>query len=140
MNKITICGRLVRDPEMRTTTTGGRVANLSVAVNRRKKPDGSQETDFFDVMAFGKLAELCSQYLNKGRQVLLTGRMEASRYEKDGQKRTYWNLMLEEMDFIGSRGDTGLYSDPPASAFPSGAAVNCVPSDFTEEPDDGLPF
>ena len=116
MNKITICGRLTRDPEMRTTNAGGQMATLSIAVNRRKKPDGTQETDFFDALAFGKLAELCCQYLKKGRQVLFMGRMESSKYEKDGQKRTYWNLMLEEMEFLGSPGDSGSSSDSTGAA------------------------
>ena len=146
MNKITICGRLTRDPETRTTSTGNQMVTMGVAVNRRRKPDGQQEADFFDVMAFGKQAELCAQYLQKGRQVLITGRMEASRYEKDGQKRTYWNLMLDEVEFIGSKNDSatpseyGSYPQRNASSTHNSAPANYAHEEFTEVPDDDLPF
>lgn len=128
MNKITVFGRLTRDPEMRTTQSGVEMCSMSVAVNRRKKQDGTQEADFFNVTAFGKQAELCGQYLAKGRQVLFTGRMESSRRDKDGQSITYWNLVLEEMDFV---------SDGNKSTVTPQATAKYTPAEI---PDDDLPF
>ena len=129
MNKMIIMGRLTKDPELRTASTGMPVAAMTVAVDRRKKQDGTRETDFFSVKAFGRLAEICAENFQKGGQVLSTGRMESGSYEKDGQKRTYWEMILEEFDFLHSR----------ESALAPGMTANsaCIPAAV---PDEDLPF
>ena len=112
MNKVVLVGRLVRDPELRTTGTGRSVCSFSLAVDRRFKQDGQPTADFFNIVAWGKQAELISQYLGKGRQIALSGRLQSRSYmAKDGSKRYVTEVVLEEFDFIGSRSDQGGYND-----------------------------
>lgn len=99
INTITIVGRLGADPELKYTQSGKAVCNFSVAVDRRVKG----ETDWFNVTTWEKLAENCSQFLNKGKQVAIRGRMESRKYEKDGITRTVWDLVAEDVQFLGSR-------------------------------------
>ena len=89
MNKIIIKGRLVRDPELKTGGSGAEFCKFTVAVDRRPVKDKEKETDFFDCTAFGKTGAAISQYMSKGREILVEGRMESSKTEKDGQKRTW---------------------------------------------------
>ena len=85
MNKVYLIGNLTRDPEMRSTSTGIPVCNFSIAVNRRKRADGQQETDFFNIVTWRQLAELCSRYLAKGRKVAVSGSIQTRTYEaQDG--------------------------------------------------------
>ena len=78
MNKVFLIGNLTRDPEMRSTQAGIPVCNFSIAVNRRfrNQQTGQQETDFFNIVAWRQLAELCSRYLAKGRKVAVTGSIQ----------------------------------------------------------------
>lgn len=104
MNKIIICGRLTKDPEIRSTSGGSSVARYSLAVDRRFKKDGDPSADFFDCVAFGKAAEFAEKYLQKGTKMLVTGRMEQNNYtNKDGQKVYSWTLIVEEQEFAESK-------------------------------------
>ncbi|MDO4287649.1 MAG: single-stranded DNA-binding protein [Eubacterium sp.] len=108
MNKVILVGRLTKDPDLRTTTTGKSVASFSVAVDRRFKQDGQPTADFINVVAWGRQAEVISQYLGKGRQIALSGRLQTRSYDaQDGSKRYVTEVVLEEFDFIGSRNDGG---------------------------------
>ncbi len=108
MNKVILVGRLTKDPDLRTTTSGKSVASFSVAVDRRFKQDGQPSADFINVVAWGRQAEVISQYLGKGRQIALTGRLQTRSYDaQDGSKRYVTEVVLEEFDFIGSRNDGG---------------------------------
>ena len=122
MNQITIHGRLTRDPEMKTGGSGVEFCKFTVAVDRR----GAKEktADFFDCTAFGKTGAAIAQYMTKGREILVTGRMESSKSEKDGQARTFWALVVETFEFCGSKGDGHAPAGDP------------VPVDTPE----GLPF
>lgn len=104
MNKIIIKGRLTRDPELKAGGTGTEYCKLTVAVDRR----GGKEkiTDFFDCTAFGKTAAAISQYMTKGREILIEGRMQSNTYEKDGQKRKSWDLVVDTFEFCGSKQDS----------------------------------
>jgi single-strand DNA-binding protein len=115
-HKIIIVGNLGRDPEMRYTPDGTPVTNFSVATNRRwNNPDGSQneETVWFRVTAWRQLAELCNQYLSKGRQVLIEGRMNPDRETgaprvwtgNDGQPRASFEVTALTVRFLGGRGE-----------------------------------
>jgi single-strand DNA-binding protein len=115
-HKIIIAGNLGRDPEMRYTPDGTPVTNFSVATNRRwSSPDGTQneETVWFRVTAWRQLAELCNQYLSKGRQVLVEGRMTADRETggprvwtgNDGQPRASFEVTALTVRFLGGRGE-----------------------------------
>ncbi|MEG1432009.1 MULTISPECIES: single-stranded DNA-binding protein [Eubacterium] len=108
MNKVMLVGRLARDPELRTTGTGKSVCSFSVAVDRRFKQEGQPTADFFTVTAWGRQAEIINQYLGKGRQIALSGRLQSRSYDaKDGTKRYVTEVVLEEFDFIGGRSEQG---------------------------------
>lgn len=109
MNSIIIHGRLVRDPELKTGGSGVEFCKFTVAVDRRKKED---PTDFFDCTAFGKTGAAIAQYLKKGREILVSGRMESNTTEKDGQKRTYWGISVDTFDFCG-KNDSGTPAAVP---------------------------
>lgn len=112
MNKVTLVGRLARDPELRSTNSGTSVCSFSVAVDRRYKRDGQPGADFFNCTAWGKTGKIINQYLKKGRQIALEGRLENHSYEKDGHKLTATNVIVESFDFIGKKDDdTGVSID-----------------------------
>ena len=121
MNKVYLIGNLTRDPEMRSTSTGIPVCNFSIAVNRRKRADGQQETDFFNIVAWRQLAELCGRYLAKGRKVAVFGSIQTRSYEaQDGTKRTAFDIVADEVEFLSPKGEDttngGLPFDAPEVA------------------------
>ncbi len=100
MNSVQVIGRLGKDPESRTTTGGQNVCTFSIAVDAGKGKDA----DWFDVVAWGELAQTCSQYLAKGRQVAVTGRLQTRSYDaKDGTKRKVVEIVAGRVDFLGGR-------------------------------------
>ena len=106
---------------MRSTNTGIPVCNFSIAVNRRFKnaQTGQQETDFFNIVAWRQLAELCSRYLVKGRKVAVFGSIQTRSYEaQDGSKRTAFDIVADEVEFLSS----------PQSASTSGGDYHAAPS------------
>ena len=112
MNKIMIKGRLTRDPELKTAANGTELCKFTVAVDRRRQKDKEQQTDFFDCTAFGNTGAAISKYLTKGREILVEGRMESSKSEKDGQKRTWWGVTVDTFEFCGSRNDGSAQAAP----------------------------
>jgi len=105
INRIVICGRLVRDVESRTTQNGQAVANFTLAVDRAfKNASGEKETDFINVVTWKKLAENCAAYLSKGKLAAIDGRLQIRSYEtKDGQKRTVAEVVAEDVKFLSPR-------------------------------------
>lgn len=105
----TLIGNLGRDPELRYTPNGQAVTDFSVAVNRKwKSKDGTpgEETTWFKVTCWGSLAETTNQYLSKGRQVMIVGRVKASAWiGQDGEARATLELTAQEVKFLGGRGD-----------------------------------
>ena len=106
MNMIIIKGRLTRDPELKTAGNGMELCKFTVAVDRRQGKDKEKVTDFFDCTAFGNTGVAISKYFGKGKEILCTGRMESSKTEKDGVKRTYWGMTVDIFEFCGSKSDT----------------------------------
>lgn len=103
MNKLFIIGNLTSDPELRTSPDGKNVVNFGVAVNRRKKPDGTQETDFFRVTAWNALADLCAKYLTKGRKISAVGSVSGHAYlAKDGKPKASLEMLAQEVEFLSS--------------------------------------
>ncbi len=105
-NRVILMGNLTRDPELRYTPNGTAVANFAIAVNRRFKTEDEvrEEVDFFDIVVWGKQAENCSEYLSKGRPVLLEGRLQQNRWEtSEGQKRSKVEVVANTVQFLGSR-------------------------------------
>ena len=103
MNKVMLIGRLTRDPDIKATTTGMTVASFSLAVNRRKK----DEADFINCKAFDKTADVVSKYCAKGKQVCVLGRIQTGSYEnREGRKVYTTDVMVDELELLGSREDT----------------------------------
>lgn len=117
MNRIIITGRISQDLEIKVANSGSELMKFSVAVDRRKKKDAERETDFFPCVAFGKTANFIKQYWNKGDGINIEGRMESRKYEKDGQKRIVWNLVVDNVEFphgkgnVGQNDSSGAFSD-----------------------------
>ncbi|KAF1079343.1 MAG: Single-stranded DNA-binding protein [Candidatus Rifleibacterium amylolyticum] len=110
LNKVFLVGNLTRDPELRHTAQGTSVANFSIAVNRSYKGndgDFKKEVSYFNIVVWGKTGENCSKYLSKGRSVLVEGRLANRSYEtQDGQKRTITEIVADNVQFLGGRGDS----------------------------------
>jgi single-strand DNA-binding protein len=110
INRVVLTGRLTRDPEMRTTTTGKNVVEFSVAVTKRFKPqDGSPDADFFRVKAWGQTADYVANYLTRGRLVAIDGRLEQRRYQaNDGQNREIIEIVADNVQGLDRpRDDAG---------------------------------
>ena len=109
LNKLMIIGHLGRDPEMRYTPSGKPVTTFSVATSRTwNSADGErhEETEWFNVVAWGSLAEVCNQHLKKGQQVYVEGRLQTRRWEDgDGNKHFTTEVVAQEMTMLGSRKD-----------------------------------
>ena len=109
LNKVLIIGHLGRDPEMRYTPSGRPVTTFSVATSRSwKTSEGERktETEWFNIVAWGSLAEICNQYLKKGQQVYIEGRLQTRRWEDDdGNKRSTTEVVAREMTMLGDRRD-----------------------------------
>ena len=130
-NKVIIIGRVTKDPEVRTTSSGQSVASLSVATNRvwnNNSGERQEKTEFHNVVAWGKLAEICGQYLTKGQEVLFEGRLETRVWEgQDGQKRSRTEIIAENMQ-MGAKsrgtGAGGYEKSPEASSQPQAPDKN----------------
>lgn len=108
MQELIIIGNLTKDPVSRTTATGKTVCDISVAVNRRKKADGTQEADFFRCSVWGQTGEACQKYLSKGNKVCVTGTVSVSTYTgQDGQTRASMDVFAKDVEFLSKRGDAG---------------------------------
>jgi single-strand DNA-binding protein len=127
VNKVILVGNLGRDPEVRSTPSGQTVCNFSVATTERytDRTGGQKEqTEWHNVVVWGKMGEICGQYLKKGRQVYVEGRISTRQYEaKDGTGKRYrTEVIAQRVQFLGGRagaGSSGGYDDAPAD-FGSG--------------------
>lgn len=108
-NRVELIGNLTRDPELRFVPSGTAVATFGIATNRSYVYEGErkEEVDFHRVVAWGKLAELCSQLLKKGNRVFISGRLQYREWEtQDGQKKRDAEIVLEDMILLTSKGGT----------------------------------
>jgi single-strand DNA-binding protein len=126
-NKITIVGHLGKDPEIRYLTDGTAVCNFSVATTEKRKDrsgEMQENTLWFRVSVWGKQADAANQYLSKGRQVYIEGRLSQQEYtDKDGNRRTTLEVRATDVQFLGSRGDEGAPSSAPSSRPASNSAA-----------------
>jgi single-strand DNA-binding protein len=108
-NKVILVGNLTRDPELRVTGTGLSICKIGLAVNRSytsKDGESKDETTYVDVDAFGKQAEILGKYMQKGRPLMVEGRLKLDQWESnDGQKRSKLGVVLESCEIIGGRDD-----------------------------------
>lgn len=107
MNKIMLLGRLTNSPEILTTQKEKMIGKITLAVPRKYVKDGEErKVDFINIVAFSKLAECVSKFLQKGQQVLITGRLEINQYEDENGERKYiTQVIAEEIDFVGNKKD-----------------------------------
>ncbi len=106
LNKVFLMGNLTRDPELRYVPSGAPVATFGLAVNRRfvtQQGEKKDEVCFVRIVVFGKQAESCSQYLNKGRLVFIEGRLQYRSWEQEGQKRSSLDVIADRVQFLGGR-------------------------------------
>ena len=143
MNKVQLVGRLTRDPEIRYSQgeNATATARFSVAVNRRfKNSEGNYDADFINCVAFGKSAEFVEKYFKKGMAIGLTGRIQTGSYtNKDGQKVYTTDVVVEETEFVESKGASSADNSNNSRPAPSAANNN----DFMSIPngvDEELPF
>ena len=110
MNRLMIIGNLTADPQLRTTTTGKEVCTFTVAVNRRRNRDGEPDADFFRVSAWGDRANVCNQYLSKGKKVSVVGPVSVNVYTKqDGSAAASLEVFAEDVEFLSPKTETGGY-------------------------------
>lgn len=140
-SKAIIVGNLTRDPELRTTASGTQVCSISVAVNRSYKSNSGEQQDqvsYFDCSAWGKLGETIAQYAHKGSGILISGRLEQRSWEdKEGQKRSRIEIVVDDFNFIGGGNGGGDFSGgnnaPKAAATPADD-MSDDPIDLSEIP------
>ena len=128
INRVVISGNLTRDPEMRATTSGMQVLSFGVAVNdRRRNPQTGEWEDypnFVDCAMFGTRAEAVSRYLSKGSKVAIEGKLRYSSWERDGQRRSKLEVIVDEIEFMsrGQQGEAGGYAPAPSYGQQGGYA------------------
>jgi len=134
VNRIFLIGRLGLEPEMSYTPSGSAVTKFTLAVNRRSRSnkeggERQEETDWFHIVAWERLAETCNNYLHKGSKVFIEGRMQSRKYtDKNGVERTVWEVVASDMQMLDPKGST------PARAGGSGYA------DAGEQSPEEIPF
>jgi single-strand DNA-binding protein len=114
-NKAFLIGNLTRDPELRYTPSGIPVARFAIAVNRIRRKDaggeGGQDVDFINIVAWRRLAEICGEFLKKGRPVAIEGRLQIRDFQtKTGEKRTMTEVIADNMQMLGKKGE-GLHPE-----------------------------
>ena len=144
LNKIMVIGNLGRDPEMRYTPSGNPVTNFSIATSRTyttSEGEKREETEWFTVVAWTRLAEQCNQFLTKGRRIYVEGRLHSRSYEgRDGQTRFVNEIIANNVLFLDQATDTGMPESPEgAETAPEGAGTAPEGAGTATEAED-LPF
>jgi single-strand DNA-binding protein len=116
LNRVQLIGYLGKDPETRTTPAGKKVCHFSVAVTQRwKSSDGEprETTDWFNINAWGRLGEICQQYLSKGRLVFIEGRLQTNRVESEGEIRYFTNVIARSMQMLDHKMEEPEIAEEP---------------------------
>ncbi|PIE35954.1 single-stranded DNA-binding protein [candidate division KSB3 bacterium] len=163
LNKVQLIGNLGADPELRYTSSGTAVATINLATNERYKPANSDEwqdrTEWHRVVLWGRLAEIAGEYLAKGRQAYIEGRLQTRSWEdRDGNKRYTTEIVAQDLILLSGRGDSapsGYYPPHPAETYaapPSPGSPQAAPATPTHTgpptassapaapPEDDIPF
>lgn len=125
-NAVTLAGNLVRDPELRYTPQGAAVCEAAIAVNEKwtgANGEKNEKVHYFDIILWKKSAEIFSQYMKKGRPVLVGGRLQQDRWEKDGEKKSRIRVVVSTFQFLGAKPEgSGAppegHDGPPDEASP----------------------
>lgn len=145
LNRATIIGNLTRDVELRTTTTGQNVATFGVATNHAWTDSSGQKqerAEFHNIVAWGKLAEICNSYLAKGRKVYVEGRLQTREWEsQDGTKRNRTEIVADNMIMLDRGNGGGMGNAAPAQRTEyAPVAANQAPADADEIRVEDIPF
>jgi single-strand DNA-binding protein len=154
VNKVILLGRLGQDPELKYTPSGAAVCNFSVATSEswtdKNSGQKNEKTEWHRVVVWGKLAELCNQYLSKGRQAFIEGKLQTRAWDdKDGNKRYTTEISASTVQFIGAQGQAGSnyesnsYNQAPQQSAPQAASAQ--PQEYNISTDanfasDDIPF
>ena len=150
-NKVLLMGNLTRDPELRYIPSGQPVTSFTVAVNRSytgQTGEKKEEVSFIRIVVWGKLAEICNEYLKKGRPVFVEGRLQSRSWEaQDGTKRSMIEVVAQSVQFLGtaggakSRSDSEAFPDESPAAFDEPSSNPSIPISKDElRPDEEVPF
>jgi single-strand DNA-binding protein len=150
LNKVQLYGNLTRDPEIKALPSGQQVANFSIATNRsfkNKEGQRQEQTEFHNVVAFGRTAEVIGQYLKKGRPIFVEGRLQTRSWEAEGKKNYRTEVIVENFQFgaDGGRGEGGASrpsaapQDDMSEAMPAGGHESIQYPDEEINPED-IPF
>ena len=144
-NKVILMGNLTRDPELQYLPSGTAVARVGLAVNRvyndRQSGEKKEEVCFVDLDAFGRTAEIINEYFQKGRPILVEGRLRFQSWDTDdGQRRSKHSVLVDRFEFVGSRqdGDGGGYDQTSPGSVPSSS--NFSGEEGPPSTDDDIPF
>ena len=151
LNRVILMGRLVADPELKTTTSGKSVTSFRIAVDRNYVKSGEErKTDFIDIVCWRQTAEFVCRYFGKGSLIAIEGQLQTRTYQaKDGTNRNVVEVVADNVSFTGERRDASQYSNqgyqsyqaPQQPAQPAPSYQSGSNSDFQEMPlDDDLPF
>lgn len=140
LNKVQLYGNLTRDPELRALPSGGEVCSFGIATNRSfKGKDGTkqEQTEFHNVVAFGKVAEIIGQYFKKGRPIYVEGRIQTRSWDKDGAKQFRTEVVIDQFQFGA---DSGASSSQREAAPKEAAAADPLEKEFDEVDPADIPF
>ena len=147
LNKVMLIGRLGRDPELRYTPSGLAIANFSIATSEQWKDKDSGEkkerTEWHRIVVFGKLGELCGEYLAKGRQAYVEGRLQTRSWEKDGVTRYTTEIVASDIQFLGAKDSSnagGSYINQPAAGESASGGPDMPGPPDSETKADDIPF
>ena len=144
VNCAVIMGRLVADPELRTTSNGISVTSFAVAVDRGFVRQGEErQADFIDIIAWRQQAEFVCKYFRKGSMIAIQGKIQTRTYEdRNGNKRKAVEIVADNVSFCGSKSETGTgtRNDAFVNAQPAPSYSTADEGDFKEIPEDDLPF
>ncbi len=151
MNKVMLLGNLGRDPEVRYTASGKAVATFTVATSfqwRDQDGNNQERTEWHRVVAWGRLGEVCGEYLSKGKQVFIEGRIQSREWEdQDGNKRTTVEIIANDMIMLGGGGQSQSRTDQeqprrqaPPSGRPAAPAARKIDDYYPPPPEDDIPF
>jgi len=140
INQVIVVGRLTRDPELSYTQNQIPICKFSVA-NNRNDGKGGEDVSFFDVVAWNKVATSCSQYLRKGSQVVIDGRLNQSRFQdKTGQNRSKVEIVASLVQFVGAKSDSSQPSPEPLNEPKAKENIELKDFDHKYLGDDEVPF
>ena len=132
INKVILVGNVGRDVEFRATQGGNNLAKFSLATTDRRFKDenGNPRTEWHNIVAWGKLAEICDRYVTKGKLLYIEGQIRTRTYEQDGQKKWFTEIHMDQMEMLGSRGGAG--NDAPREDH--GVVAQSFPDDADDVP------